>query len=227
MVNNYLLNCFDSKLFGFNVANTLVDNLNNIDILKIMNKAKSEGVKLLYYVSKTKLQGINAFINHRIMFEKNVVQNMMDIDKFIYQDEKVSDDLNHLAMESGLYSRFAQDKKLGQDNFKKMYQTWIRNLIKNNNQQQVLIIQNKKIAGFIAVSNNNNIGKIELIAVDKNFQNKGYGQKLLKIANTWFYKNSCHKILVGTQFDNDIAINFYKKNGFIEKYQDFAHHIWL
>ena len=64
---------------------------------------------------------------------------------------------------------------------------------------------------WVKKKNNNII--IDLIAVNKNFRKKGYGEELIRSINS-FTKINYNKILVGTELSNISAINLYLKIGF-------------
>ena len=54
---------------------------------------------------------------------------------------------------------------------------------------------------------------IDLIALSKNYQNKGLGKQLINKLE-FIYKNRFNKIIVGTQSNNVQSIKFYNKVGF-------------
>lgn len=58
--------------------------------------------------------------------------------------------------------------------------------------------------------------EIEFIAVDKNHQRKGIGQKLLKKAVNYLKKEGYPCIYVRTDYKNEKGKLFYKKNNFIQ-----------
>ncbi len=71
---------------------------------------------------------------------------------------------------------------------------------------------NTLIAYILGSLNNKNNYHIMSIGVDNNYRKMGYGTKLLTYA-----KNNlefCKSISLYVHVENDVAINFYKKNGF-------------
>jgi ribosomal protein S18 acetylase RimI-like enzyme len=57
--------------------------------------------------------------------------------------------------------------------------------------------------------------RIDLIVVKNDKQSKGVGNSLINYVNQHFLRTG-FKLVAGTQSDNNKAISFYKKNGFIK-----------
>lgn len=64
-----------------------------------------------------------------------------------------------------------------------------------------IIIEQKIIHGF------SKVGHIEDIVIDKNYQGKGYGKKIIDYLINFARENNCYKITLGC---NDNKVNFYK-----------------
>ena len=59
-------------------------------------------------------------------------------------------------------------------------------------------------------------GNFEVIFIDKNYRNKGYGKLLIEQAKKWFKRKKVFYIQLGADVVNKNAIVFYHKNGFKE-----------
>ena len=64
-----------------------------------------------------------------------------------------------------------------------------------------LVIEQKIIHGF------SKVGHIEDIVIDKNYQGKGYGKKIIEYLINFSKENNCYKITLGC---DDDKIDFYK-----------------
>jgi dTDP-4-amino-4,6-dideoxy-D-galactose acyltransferase len=136
--------------------------------------------------------------------------------------------LEKLAIQSGIFSRFAIDNRFSHEKFTALYKTWIRKSISGEMADEVLVIrQNNHIAGMITLSNKNGVGNIGLIAVDEEFRGRKFGQQLVCDAHRWFIKQGCHTAYVVTQGENLPACRLYEKCGYQQIKIEFYYHFWL
>ncbi|MDH5807157.1 MAG: ribosomal protein S18-alanine N-acetyltransferase [Candidatus Methanomethylicaceae archaeon] len=82
----------------------------------------------------------------------------------------------------------------------------------------LVIVEDEKIIGYsIGIIRFKDLGHIISIAIDKDYRGKGFGKKLLKETIDNLIKMGVKKIRIEVRESNEIAINLYKKFGFIEK----------
>ena len=77
---------------------------------------------------------------------------------------------------------------------------------------------NNEIVGFCCFYDNDNsthIGYISLIAIKNNYRKYGYGTNLIDFIKNTMRKSGMCKVKLEVDNDNSVAINFYKKNGFL------------
>lgn len=75
---------------------------------------------------------------------------------------------------------------------------------------------NERIAGFmIAAKNTPNEARILMFAVEKKYRGKGVGFYLMKDFLTFCGRNGFVSVKLEVKTDNEQAINFYKKFGFV------------
>jgi dTDP-4-amino-4,6-dideoxy-D-galactose acyltransferase len=142
---------------------------------------------------------------------------------FVLNPEIVS-----LALQSGEYSRFNKDPRIGRQNFENLYNTWISNSINKQIAIETFVyIENNIIIGIITISKKNNRGDIGLLAVDEKHRGKGIGKKLINYALHYFSENGYACVQVVTQKDNIDACKFYKKNNFKIDTILNIYHLWL
>ncbi|MGA3292223.1 MAG: GNAT family N-acetyltransferase [Candidatus Microgenomates bacterium] len=58
--------------------------------------------------------------------------------------------------------------------------------------------------------------EIENIGVDPKYRSQGIGHLLIEESGKWAKENGATKLFVSAYWQNKMAINFYKKNGFYE-----------
>jgi ribosomal protein S18 acetylase RimI-like enzyme len=126
---------------------------------------------------------------------------------------------------SGHESRFRKDPLIQDSDFKKLYKTWLDNLLSDSNSKVLISVLHGKIVGFIGFKKKNNLFKIDLIAVDEFHQQKGIGNNLLSAVET-SVASSHNEIVVQTQLNNKKACNFYEKYGFTPSKKEYIYHFW-
>ena len=143
-------------------------------------------------------------------------------------DSDVVDELDKLAIQGGLYSRFKIDPHFKQEQFERLYKLWMENSINKKIADDILIIRkNDAITGMVTVGKKNEKGIIGLIAVDSKERGKGLGTLLIDAAKSWFVAQGCQIAIVVTQGRNKAACKLYEKCGFhVSKIENY-YHFWL
>lgn len=81
-----------------------------------------------------------------------------------------------------------------------------------------LVVEEEKVIGYsIGIMRFENLGHIISIAIDKAYRGRGLGKKLLKETIEGLMETGAKKIRIEVRESNDVAINLYKKFGFMEK----------
>lgn len=82
----------------------------------------------------------------------------------------------------------------------------------------LVAVEDEKVIGYsIGIIRFKDLGHIISIAVDKDYRGKGIGKKLLKETIENLAKMEVKRIRIEVRESNEIAINLYKKFGFMEK----------
>lgn len=207
---------------------------------EILAEAKQAGIKLIYFVASQenesdillakKLGGI--LVDHKITYliDLALKKNMVPTDPWVqsYSETKPSNDLIHLAYESGNYSRFRNDPKLTETQFKNIYKTWITNSVNHSIADDVLVIsEHNKLLGMVTVGEKNGRGDIGLLAVAESARGKNIGTTLVHAAQHYFIQKNYSQSQVVTQQENIPACKLYEKCGYeIEKIEYFFH-FWV
>ncbi|MBN1186718.1 MAG: GNAT family N-acetyltransferase [Bacteroidales bacterium] len=224
---------WDSSFFGYPVGKLILDNETRFDKVSFLND--SGEYKLVYIFSTYELNTeISSFycVDVKITLKKNILvktktNQSFHCESYIY-DEYSFKKLVILAYESGKYSRYRIDKKFINNEFEKLYRSWVFNSVKKKYAFEVLVYKvNSEIVGLITLTDKESTSsEIGLFAVSKEFQSQGIGTILLKDAELVSIRKNYENMQVNTQQDNINAMNFYKKNGFVLYSKYYIYHYW-
>lgn len=230
---------WDTDFFGIKSAKVILKrDINDIDINSIINYLKENKFKFVTIQNTNNNDNNNYILKEvnrlfltdvNIQFEKvldlNIRKECNDKDVIINSNISYNQDIEKIASESFIYSRFINDKNL--NNGKSVYSEWVKNAFEKEDKFFVLNIQNNKVMGFLLFSIQNEQITIELIAVDSCSKHKGIGKKLINNLEAFAQKNNIKKINVGTQLNNLNAQNFYINCGFKHIINHSIYHLWL
>jgi ribosomal protein S18 acetylase RimI-like enzyme len=234
---NYQLLTWDTEFFGIKTGRIIPTSLQENPLASILTEMRQKGFQFVYWASEHQYaydfqQYSGMMVDKKITFETNL-QNInldsMPLPKTEpYNSSLPFAQLEKLAIQSGVFSRFALDNRLPYEKFTALYKTWIRKSVSGEIADEVLVIrQNNHIAGMVTLSNKNGVGDIGLIAVDEKFRGRKFGQQLVWDAQRWFIQHSCHTAHVVTQGDNLPACRLYEKCGYQKIKTEFYYHFWL
>ncbi len=156
------------------------------------------------------------------------------IDKDINTNVKIVNNKNFddiiikIAEESFIYSRFTNDPNLDREKAKLIYVDWTRNSFNKEKKYFVTYEEDNKNIGFIVFSINGSVAIIELVAVDKQYQNRKIGKAMIVALERFLIeeKSGVNIIKVGTQAENESAIMFYQNRGFKLVKVNTIYHCW-
>lgn len=129
--------------------------------------------------------------------------------------DSLDEPLYKLAIIAGWCSRFLQDSRFA-GKFEVMYRIWIEKCFAKQHQGRCAILgmrENGELIGFVAVSHDAGMGKIDLIAVDPSFRGRGYGKRLVMAAIDHAIDAGCSCMQVVTQGQNDTGCRTYQACG--------------
>ncbi len=144
-------------------------------------------------------------INSELQIHSSV--SSIGIDDF---DKNIVD----LAIQSGIYSRFNADPKIGKEKFEELYTLWIKNSLDRKIASEVFAFKEAgKITGIVTLVEKNGIADIGIISVDHTHRGKGIGKILMQSAESWFGNQGYAAIQVVTQGQNLPACKLYEACG--------------
>ena len=227
---------WDSNFFDIKICRVNGTIENSIELSDILKELKESETDLVYYSSPKPLQNFEELslpykidlVDKKITYLKKITENIgisESVTEFIgeYPDDK----LIQLAIESGIYSRFNVDKRIGRQKYEAMYKTWIINSVNKKIAKNVLVyLDNQQIVGFVTLGEKKLRADIGIIAVDSSVRGRGIGTSLMFSAENWFLKNDYQLMQVVTQGDNLAASKLYESCGFVIEQAEYFYHMW-
>lgn len=211
------------------------------DLSILRSEGKLNKFDVIYIKTNERIKELDdngTFFDEKIEYVKHINPNKIDIKSYnmrpdnqirivSYKNKEVSEDLIHLALTSGVYSRYRLDKGFSSDCFQRLYVEWIYNSVYKDIATDVLVaLIDDKPVGMLTYKNSNNTSSIGIIAVDQLYREQQIGSKLIGS-----YINSLPKSInilkVTTQGINKIARNFYEKNGYETGEIIYMYHLWI
>jgi len=145
----------------------------------------------------------------------------------IYKAKHATNHLIQLAIQSGVYSRFKIDNKISTIKFEKLYELWIKKLLKRENNEVILICKvENEIAGFLAVGIKNDRVDLIMGAVGEKHRGQGIGKELFMSAEHFALKKGFKRIQIVTQGNNVPACKLYEKIGYEIEGLAYIYHVW-
>jgi len=230
---------WDSKFFGFGVARITEPHVLDSDLSRILEELSEKNIRLVYWASDISIgsefaaRNNNGFhADRKTVFVRKISSkpelDCGDIEIKEYSDDTVSEELQSLAVQAGLYSRYTVDPNMPQNAGDRMYSEWIKNSVNHSLADAVLVAYyNSKMVGMVTVGDKNDVGDIGLIAVDSTYRGQKIGSKLVVAAQRWFVDYGYTELQVVTQGDNNHACSLYEKCGYIVGEVSNFYHFWL
>jgi GNAT superfamily N-acetyltransferase len=228
---------WDSEFFGFKTGKLDALNLSKDELVTQLKKIKSSGFRLIYLfaphddssLKKEILRVGGKLADEKVTFSMNISGFDPLSTGFIHSCKGVEmdNDLESLALESGIYSRFKTDNLIPENKFEDLYQTWMGNSLNGKFAKDVFTFEEdgKKI-GMVSIDIRNNEGWIGLIAVDQKFRGRSVGKFLIHAVIRFCQDNQLTILNVQTQLANKESCTFYEKVGFKIRNIEDIYHLW-
>jgi len=239
-MNNYQYLNWDSKFFGYKVAKLLPENIPDDKLSDILSSLKKKGYRLVYSfvdpqdetINLSHLNNNGILIDEKITFSQRLTESVTaesdDPNIIEYHEIAPEKSLLSIALQCGEFSRFQIDKNFTTKEFMDLYTLWLENSINKKIANNVFAYKEYgKFLGLATVAKDREVGEIGLIGVNSHERGKRIGSKLLKHIFKQYFRLGCKRIDVVTQKNNQLACNFYIKNGFITSGIKNVFHFWL
>jgi len=240
-MNRFQILDWDSKFFGIPVAQILPAKLSVGELNQVISHMKKENVKLAYWPSDPNDEGSQrgAQVFHGFLADKKVtfvneishIYQQSDSNGWIieeYTETLPCTDMENLAVQAGICSRFKRDFRIPERKFVDLYLRWIRNSVNRQMADVVLVAHlSGNIVGMITVVEKNGRGCIGLLAVNEDMQGKTLGVALMQAAHAWARRRELMSAQVVTQEENIASCTLYKKCGYRVKKVEYFYHFWF
>lgn len=231
---------WDSKFFGYKVGQIKASHLTPDKLKRLLDYLSNNAFRLIYWSvdPKDKISNKAAKINNGFLTDKKITY-LKDLSNYLDEDmnrqhlrsylhKPLNRHLISLALQAGLYSRFAYDKNFKHNEFTRLYTKWIERSLNGEIALDIIVYIYKNIErGLVTLESKSGYGSIGLLTVDKKYRGYGIGKQLVKAALAQFKHLGMKKVKVSTQKDNIIACQFYEKLGFVEESLQNVYHFWL
>lgn len=239
---------WDSECFGYEVGTVSIGS-NALEYSKFFKEAGS--YQLVYIFSKTSLIGLPSSIrkvDEKITLKKELQPSSFgvrgggdpverddpsgavgDFGIIDFADIPLDDiekDLDDLALISGKYSRFKTDRRLNNQEFERLYQTWVRKALVEDDKGWAFVKEGQARGMITLTTTQTGTFKISLLAVHPSTRNQGVGRALISKALTTGINSGSRTLLVTTQRANIAAMALYQKAGFEVTDACHVYHWW-
>lgn len=231
---------WDSNFFGYKVVKILPQDLNQDELKNLLAKLYNLNIKLAYWFVEpsNKLSNQAAKKNGGFLADEKITYKISlpnynsrkPDNQYLqsYLKKPLNKNVLSLALQSGFYSRYRQDKKFVHNEFIRLYTIWIERSLNGEIAKDVIVcLNNGSEEGLVTLEVKDNYGSIGLLAVDKKHRGKSIGSQLINAALIKFKSYGINEVKVNTQKKNIAACKFYEKIGFVKKNVQNVYHFWL
>jgi dTDP-4-amino-4,6-dideoxy-D-galactose acyltransferase len=146
--------------------------------------------------------------------------------------------LKTLARTSHRNTRFYRDPRFDRERCDELYAVWIERSINGELADAVWVVDVGGAAcGYLTIRadtgapvsadpRERRASTIGLIAIDPRHRGRGYGDALLRHAQTWTSERGLRRVRVVTQGNDPRAIRFYERAGFLASRVELWYHRW-
>jgi dTDP-4-amino-4,6-dideoxy-D-galactose acyltransferase len=145
-----------------------------------------------------------------------------------YSDTLPCADLEDLAIQAGMCSRYKCDSRIPENKFVDLYLLWIRKSVNRQMADSVLVArQSGNIVGMVTVVEKNERGGIGLLSVNGDMRGKTLGVALVRAAQAWTRRKGLRFAQVVTQGENIASCKLYEKCGYRIEKVEYFYHFWI
>jgi ribosomal protein S18 acetylase RimI-like enzyme len=233
---------WDSDFFGYRVAEMNAREASSHDVKEGLERLALEQTKLVYWrvapddEASNKAAEANGgfFAGTQVTYEQpnrsEPGEFRPGVSKFMGLEPNTQ--LYSLAVQSGLYSRYNNDKRISRQHFRELYEIWIRKCVTGEMGDGALVaLRDNKPVGVVAMqlkrNENSLVSSISLIAVDEDYRGRGVGADLVASALTFGANAGCKHHSVVTYGENAAACGLLERFGYTPEVKQRFYHFWL
>lgn len=238
---------WDSSFFGFGVARIDAPELSAEALTECLESLRAQDVSLVYWAAAHE-SAINRaaaeqcaarLVDLRTTYRRALGQSSepravpsAPIELSVYESPHSCAALDQLAIETGVYSRFATDPRISTADYERLYRTWIANSVNGQLAEKVLVLRDtarsqQPIVGYITLATKGGYGDIGLLAVHSDYRGKSLGRCLVDAALAWSREHGHERAQVITHARSTAACRLYEACGYQVALIEAYYHIWL
>ena len=228
---------WDSAFFGYPVASTSFGAPPApADIRAAVDNARQAGIRLLYLF----MPPIDPALRHAVEREgAQAVGRKVDYSKSVRPPpaaepgtdialcREPTPQLEALALQSGVCSRFRVDDGFRNHEFERLYREWLASSLRGDGGKRVYIAGDATSPCGLITVEPGAIARIGLLAVDARQRGCGWGGRLVAEAERFCHLHHYDELRVATQAENPGACRFYESCGFLRISETEIFHAWL
>ena len=229
---------WDSKWLGYPVARLVVPAQHALaSLAPTVAHCRATGVRLLYLViapednlTEAAAQAAGAWLadvkrTYRLELTTFPGPVLPSGEVLVLPTQALTADLEQLAWQSGAFSRFRRDARIGSPAFEALYSRWLHQSLVEGKVWAASV--DGKAMGMLAVAFRPQYVNIDLVAVSPAARRRGVGQLLLQAAAHEAQRLGHPALQVVTQGANRAACEFYERFGFRLLHTEQVYHLWL
>lgn len=229
---------WDSAFFGYPVASVAFGAPPApADIRAAVDTARRAGIRLLYLF----MPPVDSSLRHAVEREgAKAVGRKVDYSKSVRTPppaagsgndiagcRESTPQLEALALQSGVCSRFRVDDGFRNHEFERLYREWLDSSLRGDGGKQVFIAGDVSAPRGLITVEPGAIARIGLLAVDARQRGGGLGHRLVAEAERFCHLHHYDELRVATQAENPGACRFYGSCGFQRISETEIFHVWL
>ena len=230
---------WDSRFFGFSIAEFSPPEFDPQEFDKVKKHAKNAGVKLLVSIlpdgSDFKNREQHNLVDNRVILE--IQTGNINFDTLAkapdiietYTSDIVPPSFLELAERAGHRSRYFTDPFFPNALAVKLYHQWATASVKGDMADIIFIAKDgEEIIGLgTTYVDSEGIGRPSIMAVMESHEGLGLGRSFIIASMRWLHENGIATGRIITQSENKLAINTYKKLGWVNVNTQNIYHVWL
>jgi dTDP-4-amino-4,6-dideoxy-D-galactose acyltransferase len=230
---------WDTRFFGFPVGKILPGRMSGADLRRAVSRAGQEGFRLLYWAAKPEPGNAEAateagglLMDRKRVYVHDLQQlhaSDLVVNWFIesYRKTLPDADMEALALAAGEHSRFRRDPRFGEEAFRRLYLTWIRNSVNRSFAEEVLFIEDFGVKrALLTIGLHMGRPDIGLLATEAAYRGRGMAGDLVRASLVWAINRDYREAQVTTQAENKGACAFYEAMGYTLEREDWIYHFW-
>jgi len=224
---------WDSDFFGLRIGCINISSKEESAALTNQKMKLEKNYDLVYVFSSHGLGfcGDNAkLVDQKVVYSlsKDVFAELNPNIEIWDGNKGVTDDLLHLALVSGKYSRFKLDEQFPTGSYERLYSRWIEQSVSRVIASEVFCYMVDGVPiGLVTLERKAEVGTIGLVAIHDKFQHRGIGTIMMRHVIRYADGHQCRKLSVATQLENGPACKLYENNGFEVESVTEVWHWWL